>query len=216
MRAKMKNYYLIYKNFGILAKIISIIVVQAFFSHNASGYSALTVGNVNLRAGPDLQFPIIGVISEGVVLEIQGCEQDYQWCDVEVGHLRGWAKARFLKAAFEGREVIVANSGTNIGVPIAAFVIGAYWMEHYRDQSWYRRWDHWRDWHYRPRPPNWRPPSHRPSLHPPTHKPPSMRPPSLRPPTHRPPSSRPPNSTPGHEVGRPPSRPHPRPQNSRN
>lgn len=162
----------------------------------AMAYPAQVVGNLNLRAGPSGEFPVVRVLYAGLRVEVMGCESDYQWCDIDAEGQRGWANARYLQATFDNRPAILAQDGRALAVPIVAFAIGAYWASHYRDRYWYERRHHWHHWHYHPRPPAWRPPLPAPP------RPPSMRPPA------RPPGAVPPPRPPGpaHPT-RPPKRP---------
>lgn len=196
--------------------LVSCIVAPALMGQ-AWAYPAVTIGIVNLRAGPDRQFPVVRVIPEQQTVDVKGCESDYQWCDVLVENQRGWVKADYLSSTFQETEINVAEKGVSIGLPIVAFALGAYWADHYFDRPWYRHSHNWNHWHYHPRPPAWRPPHRPPGWHPPppTHRPPvagpSPRPPShVRPPApHRPPShARPPHRPPAHDR---PSRPSVRP-----
>lgn len=175
----------------------------------ALAYPAVVTTDVNLRAGPDTQFPVARVLSARTPVEVLGCVSDYRWCDVQAGPWRGWVNAEFLWATYESSNVVVAERGPELGLPVLAFVIGAYWGAHYRDRDWYDRWRPWHDWHYRPRPPGWRPPAHPPGWRPPPPAhPPGWRPPPPRPPQARPPELRPPQ---GGASPRPPARPQPNP-----
>lgn len=173
----------------------------------ALAYPAQVVGDLNLRAGPSKEFPVVRVLYAGAAVEVIGCESDYQWCDIDVQGQRGWANARYLEATYDNRNVIVAQQGPSLALPIISFVVGVYWADHYRDRHWHDRWHQWNRWQYRPRPPGWRP------LPPP--RPPAFVP---RPPggAAQRPLPRPPGAVPPHPFPRPPGGamppPRPRPQ----
>ncbi|MBP9904550.1 MAG: SH3 domain-containing protein [Rhodoferax sp.] len=172
-----------------------------FAATHAAAYPAHTRAEVYLRAGPDTDFPIVHVLSPRTSLEVLGCQQDYQWCDVRTGVGRGWVSADYLVATYDNREVNVAQTGAAIGLPVLAFLVGAYWADHYFDRPWYGRHPHWNNWHYRPRPPGWRPPPRPPAWRPPPPRPPVVAP-GVRPPhggaAPRPPGGgRPPGMRPG-------------------
>jgi uncharacterized protein YraI len=178
----------------------------------ALAYPAQVVGDLNLRAGPAPDFPVVRILPSGMRVEVVGCESDYQWCDVDAEGQRGWVSARYLEATYESRPVVVAQEGRAVGVPVVTFVIGAYWGSYYRDRYWYDRWHHWDHWYYRPRPPGYYPPPRpRPPIvvlpppRPPVVMPPPPRPPGARPPPpQRPPGAVPPSRPPG---ANPPQRP---------
>ena len=177
--------------------------------------------NANLRAGPDIGYPLIFTIPAGSPVSVQGCIDGYAWCDVIASGERGWVAGNYIQYVYQNQTVLLPSYGPRLGVPIIAFSIGAYWGSYYTHRPFYSHRDYW---YHRPpphRPPP--PPPHRPIGRPPGHRPPGYRPPpsGTRPPGTRPPSSgqrppgghtRPPGNTrpPGH--GRPTAKPAPRPQ----
>jgi uncharacterized protein YraI len=171
----------------------------------ALAYPAQVVGDLNLRAGPAADFPVVRVLPSGLRVEVVGCESDYQWCDVDAEGQRGWVYARYLEATFESRPVVVAQEGRAVGLPVVTFVVGTYWGSYYRDRYWYDRWHHWDHWYYRPRPPGYYPP--RPPPRPPIVVLPPPRPPVVAPPPPRPPAGRPPQRPPGAMPPPPAQRP---------
>lgn len=128
----------------------------------AQAAEGIVVANVNLRAGPDIGYPPINIVPAGVRVDIQGCLQGYQWCDVIVGPDRGWIAAGYLQYLYQNQTVYVQDYGPRIGLPIVSFVIGTYWGNYYANRPFYRQRDYW----YR------RPMMHRPPPRPPMHRPP--------------------------------------------
>lgn len=161
----------------------------------AEGYVSV---NTNLRAGPDVQYPLIFIIPAGAPVSVQGCIDGYAWCDVIANGERGWIAGNYIQYVYQDQPVVLPSYGARIGVPIIAFSIGTYWGSYYSHRSFYGRRDYW--YH--------RPPPHRPPPPPPRHpvgRPPGHRPPSgHRPPDHRPPGNRPPDHRPP-SGGHPPS-----------
>ena len=171
----------------------------AAWAPGAFAYTANVVTTVNLRAGPSIEYPMVATLPPGAAVEVFGCEENYGWCDVQLGPDRGWVDAAYLQMAAPSGPVIVADSGVVLGVPIVAFTFGTYWDRWYRGRPWYSRrpyyYNYWNRYpHGRPPPP----PHMRPPMRPP-------RPPVVRPPYPRPPGTRPPNRPP--DAGRPPGRP---------
>jgi uncharacterized protein YraI len=167
---------------------------------------------VNLRAGPDPFFPSVMILPPGAAVTVFGCEQSFNWCDVQFGFNRGWVNAAFLQAPGPRGPVIIASSPFVSGVPLVAFSFNSYWNTWYAGRPWFgRRAFYYNQWnrfpHGRP------PPIYRPRPPPPTFRPPPPRPPAARPPPSRPPPGRPPPSGRPPSGGRPPAGNQPPPGN---
>lgn len=119
----------------------------------AQAYPARVVGELNLRAGPAPEFPVVRVLPSGMSLTVLGCAADYQWCDVDAEGQRDRVYAAYIEASYEQQRLPVQQAGPSLGLPVLSFVIGAYWGSHYRHQIWYGQRHRWTHWHYRPRPP---------------------------------------------------------------
>ena len=158
--------------------LASLSLAAPALAHAADGY---VTGNVNLRAGPAPDYPLIALIPAGTEVDVQGCTEGWEWCDVIAYGNRGWVAGNYVEYEYQDQPVLLPAYGAQIGIPIVTFVIGDYWGSHYRGRPFYRERDRW---------------YHRPIVR----RPP---PPPLRHP-YRPPS----HGAPGH--GRPPYRqPHP-------
>lgn len=109
----------------------------------AQAYDGYVVANVNLRAGPDVDYPPLLVLPAGAQVSIQGCVDGWGWCDVIAGPERGWVAGTFIEQGYDGGRVVVTDYGARIGIPIVAFTIGSYWDDHYRHRAWYGERDRW-------------------------------------------------------------------------
>ena len=146
--------------------VTALLLIFPAMAFAVDGY---VTGNVNLRAGPDSQYPVIQVVPVGAPVSVQGCTQGWEWCDVIAGPNRGWVAGTFIQYTYNNQPVIVTDYGAQIGIPIVSFVIGTYWGRYYTNRPFYR--DRAR-WYSRPipiRPPP-RPP--RPPVRPPGGRPP--------------------------------------------
>lgn len=110
----------------------------------AAAADGFSTGNVNMRAGPGTQYPVITTVYAGTPVEVIGCLSDWSWCDIAWGGARGWVSANYLQLGYEDRRVYVADYGPRIGLPVIGFSFG-YWDDHYRGRPWYRDRDRWDD-----------------------------------------------------------------------
>ena len=69
--------------------------------------AGFATGNVNLRAGPSTQYPVVTTIRAGDRLTIFGCVRGYSWCDVNWRGNRGWVSSSYLDSFFDNRRVRV-------------------------------------------------------------------------------------------------------------
>ncbi|HWZ63103.1 MAG TPA: SH3 domain-containing protein [Steroidobacteraceae bacterium] len=134
----------------------------------AVALTATLSAHAHLRAGPSIEYPSVVMMPAGAVVEVFGCEQGYNWCDVQLGADRGWVDGVFLQAAAPGGPVVVSSSAGVLGIPTVSFVFNSYWGNYYSGRPWYGRRDfYYKYWnrypHGRP-PPLYRPP---PSVRPP-------------------------------------------------
>ncbi|MGB7260095.1 MAG: SH3 domain-containing protein, partial [Pseudolabrys sp.] len=110
-----------------------------------AGYA---VADVNMRAGPSTAFPAVTTIPAGAGVNIHGCLDGYDWCDVGWAGDRGWVEGEYLQFLYHERRVLLPSYAAVIGLPIIAFSVDTYWHRHYRHRSWYHRRAYWRR-HYR-------------------------------------------------------------------
>jgi uncharacterized protein YraI len=115
----------------------------------ATAQTAVTTTELNLRAGPSNDFPVVTTIPDDARVRVHGCIARYSWCDVSWDDERGWAYGAYLTYPYRGRYVVVSEYGDDIDLPIISYSVGTYWDRYYRSRPWYStrsRWvARWRD-----------------------------------------------------------------------
>jgi uncharacterized protein YraI len=109
-------------------------------AYAADGY---VTGNVNLRAGPDPSYPLVDQIEAGTEVDVQGCTEGWEWCDVIAYGNRGWVAGNYIQYDYQDQQVLLPAYGAQIGIPIVTFALGAYWDNYYRGRPFYRERDRW-------------------------------------------------------------------------
>jgi len=138
------------------AKALMVGAVAALLTLGAASADAapgFVTSAVNLRSGPDTEFPSVEVIPEGAQVEVAGCLQDESWCDVIVGPSRGWVFSEYV--AFEQRGEYVPLPDLGLGVfhiPVVRFAADDYWSHYYVSRPWYKDKARWIKFAPRPRP----------------------------------------------------------------
>jgi uncharacterized protein YraI len=109
----------------------------------AIAQTVASTADVNMRAGPGTRFPVVTTIPQNRNVNVIGCDQNLDWCDVEWRGNRGWVFADYLTVSDQRRSGPLAEIGRLLSVPFAAFNPDNYWDQHYRDRPWYddrQRW----------------------------------------------------------------------------
>jgi uncharacterized protein YraI len=124
-------------------KVLLLAAATLFLPAAANAELAYTAKTVHLRAGPARDYPVVAILEAGLAVDVQGCMQDYSWCDVIAGEFRGWVYARNINYTYQGAYVPVIDYGAIIGIGVVTFIIGSYWHDHYIDRPWYRQMPQW-------------------------------------------------------------------------
>jgi len=126
----------------VWSALASLSLAIPMLAHATDAYVA---GNVNLRAGPDISYPLVDQLPAGTEIDVQGCTQGWEWCDVinDGDGNRGWIAGNFIQYEYQDQPVLLPDYGAEIGIPIVTFAIGSYWDDYYRGRPFYRDRDSW-------------------------------------------------------------------------
>ena len=158
-------------------RLVAVLIAFATLGSAAThAEQAFTMADVNLRTGPDVEFPSVDVIPEGEAVYIEGCLRDESWCDVRWDEGRGWVFSEYLAVEDDEQMVPLLDVGlVEFRIPYVDFIAADYWGRYYVGRPWYRDRHRWfsyrisprRGWHGPPsgarRPGWWRSGYHAPS-----------------------------------------------------
>jgi len=74
--------------------------------------------DLNLRAGPGSQFPVVGVIGAGQATTVKGCIDQGKWCNVNTGTEDAWAYSDYLAMESNGTQIILSNRSPDAGIAL--------------------------------------------------------------------------------------------------
>ena len=111
-----------------------------------------------MRAGPDVSYPQVAFLGRGVQVDVVGCAEGWQWCDVVAGPNRGWVSAGFLSYSYYNQPTVISYGGPNLGIPLVSFSIGNYWDNYYRGRPFWNNRAYWYN-HRVAHAPAWRAPA---------------------------------------------------------
>ena len=106
-----------------------------------------------LRAGPDADYPNVGVARARTRVLVHGCLRDWSWCDISVRGNRGWVVSQHISSIYQGRRRGLHRVGQSMGVDVRDYNFGQYWDDNYQSRQFYAersRWERQYRQNYRP------------------------------------------------------------------
>jgi uncharacterized protein YraI len=76
--------------------------------------------DLNVRAGPGPQYPVVGVLAAGQSTTLKGCLENSKWCSVTEPSGQGWVYSDYLTADFGGQQVVVTQRPADAGIAVVA------------------------------------------------------------------------------------------------
>jgi uncharacterized protein YraI len=87
----------------------------------ALALDAVAVTDLNMRAGPGSHYPIVTTIQNAGQVEILGCLEEAQWCQVNWQGNQGWAYSEYLAVTQSGEQIYVPQARSVLDIPVVAF-----------------------------------------------------------------------------------------------
>lgn len=109
----------------------------------ASAQNAYTAKPMNVRAGPNRDYPLVAQLDAGTPLDVRGCLSDWSWCDVSFDDNRGWVYSGGVSFVYQGERVPLYSYAPSLGLAVITFSLGAYWDDYYRGRPWYSQREQW-------------------------------------------------------------------------
>jgi uncharacterized protein YraI len=113
-------------------------VIALGAAQSALAYEAYVNGPAPILTGPSTDYPPVVYLHGGEPVEVYGCLDGYQWCDISFRDFRGWFDSSDLFYGYQGQQVPLYDYGYDIGLPIIGFSFDDYWGRYYRDRPFYR------------------------------------------------------------------------------
>ncbi len=104
---------------------------------SAGAYEAVVTYQAPLLAGPSTGYPPIADLYAGSPVEVYGCLDGWDWCDVSFQGYRGWFDGQMLGVPYEGQQVPIFDYGYAIGLPIIGFDFNDYWRRYYYNRPFF-------------------------------------------------------------------------------
>jgi uncharacterized protein YraI len=76
------------------------------------------VTDLNVRAGPGPQYPVIGVLAAGQSATLDGCIENSKWCTIAEAGGQGWVYSDYVTADFGGNRVVLTRRPADAGVTV--------------------------------------------------------------------------------------------------
>ncbi|HET7716891.1 MAG TPA: DUF1236 domain-containing protein [Bauldia sp.] len=87
----------------------------------AADVAATATTDLNVRAGPGTQYPVVGVLEAGSAVALGGCIEGSKWCSVNLSGVTGWAYSDYLVADLAGTQVVLTERPAELSVPTVVY-----------------------------------------------------------------------------------------------
>jgi uncharacterized protein YraI len=102
--------------FGRAAIAATVVATVVGFAYAQTMVAATT--DLNVRAGPGPEHPVIGVIGAGQTTTLNGCLENGKWCLVVTSAGEGWVYSDYLTGEFGGKKIVLTERPADSGVTV--------------------------------------------------------------------------------------------------
>lgn len=102
-------------------KLITTVAAAALFALGGAAFAQSAVvatTDLNVRAGPGPQHPVVGVVGAGQSATLDGCVQGSKWCVIAFNGGEGWVYSDYITGDFGGTQVVLTERPADSGVVI--------------------------------------------------------------------------------------------------
>ncbi|RUW30473.1 MULTISPECIES: DUF1236 domain-containing protein [unclassified Mesorhizobium] len=78
------------------------------------------VADLNVRAGPGPQYPVIGVLAAGQSATLTGCIANSKWCTIAEAGGNGWVYSDYVTGDFGGSRVVLTRRPADAGIAVVS------------------------------------------------------------------------------------------------
>ncbi|SEK77814.1 SH3 domain-containing protein [Roseivivax marinus] len=83
--------------------------------------SASTTTDLNFRAGPGPQYAAQGVIPAETAVDVAGCLENGEWCQVSYDGTTGWAYSAYLTTPVENEPVVLYEAPSTVEIETVTY-----------------------------------------------------------------------------------------------
>ena len=123
-----------------LTATAAILGASILFAAPASALPGYATNRLEIKAGPDNDYPTVGTARRGAKITINGCLNNWTWCDVSANRDRGWVRGDSIQAVERGRRI---PYGAAWSVSTLSFNFGTYWDSNYKGRPFYKERSKW-------------------------------------------------------------------------
>ncbi|MHA6344823.1 DUF1236 domain-containing protein [Roseivivax sp. CAU 1761] len=83
--------------------------------------SASATTDLNFRSGPGPQYEIQGVIPAETAVDVNGCLENTEWCEVTFDGQTGWAYAAYLTTPVENEPMVLTEAPSSVEIQTVTY-----------------------------------------------------------------------------------------------